>query len=794
MDIAITNRSGRNTKNWKNIQITWPALKIRLSETLNTLDTVKEYHAATKTQQSDFKDHGGFVGGYLDGGRRTSTAVRHRSLLCLDLDSARADTWEHIKSCFPYECLTYSTHSHTPEKPRLRLIIPITDNISADHYQAITRRIAESIGMDLFDPTTFQPERLMYWPSTAKGGEFFYATQDADILDPQDILATYPDPNDISAWPQHPSENKILGKKAATLGDPKEKDGVIGAFCRAYNIYEVIESYLSDLYEPTVSDDRYTYTKGTSAAGAVIYNDDFMYSHHSTDPTQGQLCNSFDLVRIHRFGELDGDVTDKTKTHTLPSFKKMMSWAITLSEVTAEAVQADFSEFAEDAELDVEWTKSLTIDKQGNIEPTIPNFELIIDNDPRLKTRFVYNEFEDRTFGQLPLPWDKGTDYRDLKDIDDSNLESFITKQYKIHHASNIKKAFDNVCYRYKTHPVREYLDTLKWDGTARLEMLLTDFMGAEDTEYTRTVIRKSLVACVTRIYRPGTKFDNAIILVGPEGIFKSTLISKLGGKWFSDSFMGVAGLDAMQQLQGTWLMEMPELAGLKKADVTAIKSFLSKTMDKYRSSYGRRNNVHPRQTVFFGTTNELTPLKGDTGNRRFWPVAVKGVPRQKFEELNVDQVWAEAKHLYNMGEDLDLPEHIRAEAKEIQKKHTESDSRAGLIANYLDMPLPENWAEMNRQERVQYVNRDHDELAPQGDHLRDKVCAAEIWIELLGGNLRDLNTWNTKAIHENMASMPGWELSANPLSFSIYGRQKAYIRTGGSVIVKIKKVEEEIY
>lgn len=790
MDIAITNRSGRNTKNWKNIKMEWPAIKKRLSESLRTLETVQEYHAAEKKVQAEYKDHGGFVGGYLKDGRRLSTNVVHRSLICLDLDSAKDNTWEVIKSKYDFECLVYSTHSHKKDKPRLRLILPLSENVTADNYQAIGRRIADEIGMELFDPTTFQAERLMYWPSTPKDGDFFYDTQTGPILDPQTILNTYVDPNDISAWPQHPGEQKILAKKAATQGDPTDKDGLIGAFCSAFNIYDALDEFLPDIYEPCGDGDRYTYIAGTSAAGAIVYDTNFMYSHHSTDPIQGQLCNSFDLVRIHKYGELD---VDHKGNATLPSFKKMIAFVSSLPQVAEEAVKADFSEFADTPEIDLSWRKLLTLDRQGNVEETIPNFELIIDNDPRLKGKFYYDEFEDRTFGLLPLPWEDGDRARDLKDIDDSLLESFISKIYKIHHSSNIKKAFDNVCYRYKVHPVRDYLDKLTWDKTPRLEMLLTDFMGADNNEYTRTVIRKSLVACVTRIYVPGTKFDNAVILVGDEGIYKSTLISKLGGKWFSDSFMGVAGLDAMQQLQGTWLMEMPELAGLKKADVTAIKSFLSKTMDKYRSSYGRRNNVHPRQTVFFGTTNERTPLKGDTGNRRFWPVAVRGVSREKFDALDVDQVWAEAKFYYSQKEDLDLPEHIKVQAKEIQKKHTESDSRLGIIANYLDMPVPENWDEMTRQERISYINSDKNDIRPEGTILRDKICAAEIWMELLGGTFKDLTTWSTKSIHDNMAAMAGWETSINNLNFPIYGRQKAFIRIGGSVKVKtVEKIKEE--
>lgn len=800
LNIARTNRSGRKTKQWKNIQTDWTALKARLSETLRTLESVREYHTFPKSTQAEIKDHGGFVGGYLNEGRRTAGSVRHRSVLCLDMDNATSGAWETITKKFTFECLVYSTHSHTPDHPRLRWIIPLETNVSPDQYQAISRRLAEETGIEMFDATTFQPERLMYWPTTAKDGEFYFRQQEGPHLDPETILASYPDPADASAWPQHPAEKEIIRHNAAKQGDPKDKPGLIGAFCRAYDIRTAIDTFLPEIYEETGHNDRYTYTKGTSAAGAVVYQDDFIYSHHGTDPIQGQLCNAFDMVRIHLYGEMDAD-TKVTTPSAMPSFKKMMTLATTLDEVKQAVLQADFSDIPGDTEdpapPDLEWVKLLEINKQGKYEPSIPNFELIIDNDPRLKNRFYYDEFEDRTFGMLPLPWEEGNRMRDLKDIDDSNLESFIYKNYGTHHATNIKKAFDNVCYRYKKHPVREYLDTLEWDRVPRADSLLIDYMGADNTEYVRTVTRKILTACVTRIYQPGAKFDNSMILIGPEGIFKSTFIARLGQKWFSDSFVGVTGVDSMQQLQGTWLMEMGELEGLKKAEITAIKSFLSKTMDKYRSSYGRRNNIHPRQTIFWGTTNEENPLKGDTGNRRFWPVVVKGVPKDKFNKLAavVDQVWAEAKYRYQQGEDLDLPDHIRAEAKEMQKKHTESDSRKGLIANFLDMPLPETWDELGRVERHRYINGDDHEFRAKGTILRDKVCAAEIWVELLGGNLKDMNTYNTKSIHENMSTMPGWEKAENPLSFSIYGRQRAYVRAGSMTVnVKIKeeyKVED---
>ena len=804
-ELSIATSNSRTGKKWQNKKYTWPQLLARLSETVRTPETVTEFHRMSKSEQAPKKDHGGFVGGYLSEGRRTSQSVTFRSVLCMDMDKASPNAWEVITAVLPdAELCIYSTHSHRPGSPRLRLILPLSADVTPDQYKAATRKLAELIGMEEFDPTTFQPERLMYWPSTPRDGEFLFRHQQGAHLDPQFLLSKYVNPGDISAWPLHPLESDHIVKSAKQQGDPKDKDGLIGAFCRAYNIHEAIEEFLSAQYEPTDKEDRYTFTGGTAAAGAVTYHDNFLFSHHSTDPASGLLCNAFDLVRLHKFGEMDDTSHRDTKPGSRPSFKKMMGFVRSLPEVTREAVTADFSNYVpEDNDEEVnepantDWLGLLTMNLRGEIEPTIPNFELIIDNDPRLKNRFYYDEFEDRTFVHLPLPWDKEKNRsRDLKDIDDSNLESFISKEYKVHHAANIKKAFDNVCYSYKVHPVREYLNKLVWDGLPRIEHVLTEYMGAEDTEYTRTVTRKSLIASVARIYSPGTKFDNIIILSGPEGIMKSSIIKALGGKWFSDTFVGIHGVDSMQQLQGTWLMEIPELAAFNKMDVEAIKAFLSKQIDKYRSSFGRRNGIHPRQTIFWGTTNRKNPLKGDTGNRRFWVVYVQGVPWEKYTQLNVDQVWAEAVHYYRKGEELELPVHIRIEAKAIQQNSTEKDERSGLIQNYLEMLLPEDWAQQNRQERQNYINRSSDDLIGQGTIRRDRVCAAEIWCEILGGKVDNMTSHNTKPIHEAMAMMEGWEQSKNPLNFSIYGRQKAYIRISGSEHVKtIEPVkQEEIY
>jgi predicted P-loop ATPase len=770
-DIATATKS--NLRDWTNKKTDWPSLSKRLSETMRTSESSAEYARMTKPEKAEAKKNGSFVAGYINDGRRSKTSIRHRSMITLDLDKATPNVWAIITKLYDFTTLIYSTHSHTPENPRIRLIIPLSNPVTPDEYGAISRKIAEQVGMSMFDPTTFQHERLMYWPSTPHDGVFYTENQNTYFLNPQTILSQYVDPLDITAWPQHPEGKKLIDHLADKQGDPGDKPGLIGAFCRAYDVYGAQE-FIPGVYEQT-TDDRMTYTAGSSASGAVIYqNGLFIYSHHGTDPIQETLCNAFDMVRIHKFGKKDAD-SKATTTASLPSSKAMMKFIATLPAVIKEAAIADFApiEKEELEEQNNDWLSKLTVDRFGQTEQTIPNFELIIDNDPKLKNKFYYDEFEDRTFGQLPFPWEEGDRLRDLKDIDDSNLESYISRKYRIHHAANIKKAFDNVCFKYKKHPVRDYLDTLEWDKKSRIDTLLIDHLGATDNLYIRTVTRKALLACATRIYYPGTKFDNTLVIIGEEGLRKSTLLSLLGGKWFSDTFVGVTGVDSMQQLQGTWIMEMGELEGLNKADVTAIKSFLSRTMDKYRSSYGRRNNVHPRQTVFWGTTNISNFLRGDAGNRRFWPVEVY----KKMAAIpDVDQVWAEAKHYCKLGETLDIPDEVHALAKEEQKKHGNSDERTGIIANYLEMPLPDNWDELSRHERRNYIFGD-ELLMARGANYRTKVCSAEIWVELFKREISDMTAYNTKSIHESMAAIPGWQKADNPLTFSIYGRQRAYIR-----------------
>ena len=674
LDVALGN--SRKTKTWKNRPLQWSELLHRLENTTRTPETVAEYKAMTRDKQSEVKDVGGFVGGYCNNGSRSD--VRHRSLICLDADFADAELWDDWGLLYGNAAAVYSTHKHTAEKPRLRLVIPLARDVSPDEYQAIGRRIAHTLNIDKFDDSTYQPQRVMYWPSTSQDGEYFYDFVDAPFLDPDEVLATYHNWRDMSSWPMSSRVAEIAKKAATKQQDPLEKGGLVGTFCRAYTITEAIAEYVPT-YQPCDEPGRYTYTEGSTAAGVVIYEDKFSYSHHATDPASGQLCNAWDLVRLHRFHELDANVDPDAKVSSRPSYKAMAQLAADDAKVKAQLVADRMAEAAEDfadlpAETETDWTKKLKLTEKGGLAQTIENVVIILTHDPQLAGRLAYNEMEHNIVVLSSLHWSKHKGPRQWSDADDAALRYYLERTYGLTGKDRIFDAVNVVAQSNAFHPVREYLDSCIWDGVPRVDTLLIDYLGAEDTEYTRAVTRKALAAAVARIYQPGRKFDYMLTIRGTQGIGKSALIAKLGGKWFSDTFTTMQGKDAYEQVLGVWLVEVGELAGMRKAEAETIKLFISKQVDRFRPAYGRRLQEFPRQCIFIGTTNESQFLRDATGNRRFWVVDTPNDPTHDlWEELTPETValiWAEAVEIYKAGEELYLPKELERVAREVQEAY----------------------------------------------------------------------------------------------------------------------------
>lgn len=790
--IDLATAHSRIAKKWRNRHWLWSELLQRCSETKRTGETAAEYARMSKEEQSNVKDVGGFVGGYLSGGIRKNANVMYRTVATLDIDYGTVNVWDDFTMAFGFAAMIYSTHKHSSKTPRYRLVFPLSRQVSPAEYEPLCRKIAAEIGIDLFDDTTYELPRLFYWPSTSKDADFVFDYQDGPACDVDAILSQYVDYKDVSAWPLSSREGDVIAHEIKKQGDPTEKPGVIGAFCRAYSIEDAIDTFLSDKYEKTGHDGRYTYKLGSVAGGLVCYEGKFAYRHHETDPASKQLCNAFDLCRVHLFGAQDEgsralDVTRK------PSYAAMQEFAakdkavkLLMARERAQAAADDFDGL-DDAELpedyNDEWKAELEYTKSGKLLCNIANIILILENDPALAGHIVHDLFTGMDSAKDGLPWNKNANQ--WTDTDDANLRVWLEKHYDITGKEKIADALTAVLTRHSYHPIRDYLNGLTWDGVPRLDRIIIDYMGAEDSELNRAMSRKHFVAAVARVFNPGCKYDYCLIMSGAEGIGKSTLLRVMGGKWFNDSITTLEGKEGMEQLRRAWVVELGELSSIKRSDVEQVKAHLSKQVDIYRAAYARRVLEHPRQCVFCGTTNEALFLKGDTGNRRFWVIPVVAELR-KYKDWSEairrdrDQLWAEAVHYYKQGEPLYLSEELEAQAKQRQQDFNDDndDPIVAMLDKYLNTLLPVNWDTMDIQARRSYL-RDPDPLQAEGTVKRDKVCAAEFICEQLGKDMADKDyKYLCRRVSKMIGDRPEWErVSSTKHAAKLYGTQRGFRR-----------------
>ena len=771
MKIAYGN--SRMEKKWKNNEISWDDFCKRVSTTQTTTETVEEYRKMSKPQQDSIKDVGGFVAGHLKAGRRKNGTVLCRSMLTLDMDHGSEDILDELDMFNSHKMCIYSTHKHTPEAPRLRLIMPLTRDVSEDEYPAVARKVAQEIGMDMFDDTTYQPHRLMYWPSTSSNGEFIFRVLDGDVVNPDYYLGLYDDWRDVSTWPVSSRESEAVKKTASQQADPLTKDGVVGAFCRTYSIREAIDKFLKDVYEPSDMEDRYDYIPADSSAGVIIIDEKFSYSFHATDPACGQLLNAFDVVRVHKFQEDDPK----------KSFKAMAKFASEDEEVKLlifkerqDSAAEDFDEGDPDA-----WKKKLEYeDKSLQLKNTLRNLTLILENDPNLKD-IVFNQHLDGMEIKGDVPWRHPSKF--WRDADDAQLISYVDENYGTFSQRNFDIAVAKVTDDRSYHPIREFLQALpEWDKVERVDTLLIDYLGAADNKYVRAVTRKTLCAAACRVLNPGCKFDTMLVLNGSQGIGKSTLIARLGGEWFSDSLSlnDTKDKTAAEKLQGYWILEIGELAGLRKAEVETLRSFLSRQNDIYRASFGKRTTPHPRQCVFFGTTNaESGYLRDTTGNRRFWPVKTLGGGSKCSWDITreeVLQIWAEVMHYVKEGEKLYLDPEVEALAKVEQREAMESDEREGLVREYLEALLPDNWDDMDTFERRNFLDgTGKADIGKKGTIRRTQVCNMEIWCECFGKERSNLKRADSNELSGILVKL-GWVRLDRKERVANYGPQFIFV------------------
>ena len=476
-----------------------------IKNTKYTKETYEEYINFPKGLQDNIKDVGGFVGGTLKDGKRKKDTIINRSLITLDVDFGYETMIEDIINNTDYAMCIYTTHKHTPKNPRFRIIVPLKENVDSIQYEAIARKIAFDIGIEYFDDTTYSPSRLMYFPSTSKDGEYVFKLIDKEWLDPKDILNTYSNYKDESLWyyssKVKPKYNSLNG---GNKENPQLKDNIVGAFCRVYNVYDAIDKFLAHVYKREDVHDRYTYINGSTSNGVVIYeNGNFAYSHHSSDVCCDKLCNSFDLVRLHKFSHLDKNTSMDTPTNKLPSYIKMIEFISKDEKVMLEFGQSKLNnainEFSSTNDLDIDnkdlnsWTLKLEVGKNGNYKSSIKNIVTILENDINLKDKIAYNLFSNRTIIKDDLPWKKVVDKENgdvWQDSDDANLRMYLDTYYNIASPQRIYDGVAIIEKRNQYHPIRDYLNSLHWAKVHRIDNLMIDYLGADSCAYTKAITR----------------------------------------------------------------------------------------------------------------------------------------------------------------------------------------------------------------------------------------------------------------------------------------------------------------
>lgn len=771
MELDISFGKYREDLNWKVKNLEWGEFVTCLKKVRRTPETMAEYDMMNSTARGNVKDGPAFVGGLVRGGRRKKENVDTRKLITLDVDHV-TDEYFMISADLVL-CGTafviYSTHSHRPEKQKYRLIILVDRAMNPDEYAAVSRKLAEQIGMDYFDKTTFEVHRLMYLPSCSKDAEPILEVYEGAPLNVESVLSKYSDWQDPLQWPRH-VDDKVQRKTSSGMEDPKSKQGVVGSFCRCYSISEAIETFLTDSYEST--DDsltRYTYVGASSYGGLVVYDGDtFAYSHHESDPCSGREVNAFDLVRLHKFGSLDDSASDKTRIDRLPSHIAMATLAAQDGKVKRERLAELAEDFdgVEDEETDA-WIERLkTNHKTGLPLSTANNAEIILSNGP-FKSVLAYDAFGNTEVIRNALPWRNRErpqeDYEPWLGSDDRRMEHWFGKTYEIKSGGVIKNAFTEVTHSNSFHPIIEYLEAQECDNIPRMERLFIDYLGADDSDYVKEVTRKMFIAAVKRLYEPGCKFDYMLVLVGPQGAGKSTIVQMLARRWFSDSLKTFDSKDAGEHLQSAWIFEFGELAGMTKTEVDEIKQFITKRSDKYRVAYDRVITDFPRKCVFFGTTNNMDFLKDPTGNRRFWPVVIDPEKRSRsifidLSEYEIGQIWAEALQAYKSGEELTLSPEVDKEAARIQGLHMEDDPRTGLIQEWLEAPIEDMWGK-----------------EVEDGPLRKRVCASQVWSECLHNSAGSIRPWEAREICNILRRIPGWKERKNRARIPGYGLQTIF-------------------
>lgn len=882
---------GKNLAKATNKKGPWSQVCAMLSKTTRTAERYSVYMKMSRDEQLRLKSTNGWISGaQCDGNWRNLRSVRPRDLMTLDLDYPNPEFWALHESGLhwssQFENIAVTTRSHGEGHERYRMVLPMARQVSPDEYSPLVRIVSflfdsETQPMRQVDVVSQRRAQMMFLPTTSRDGIFLAHRNEGRLLDPDELFdwyaANHGDWKDLSKLPLYAGE-ETLRKHADKAEDPWLKPGMIGNWCRAWPIEDLIAEFLSDVYIPGDSGSgkpRYTYTGGSASNGAVVEDDGrFLYSHHGTDPVGEQLVNAWDLLRIHKFGKLDDDISTDTPIGKRPSTKAMQDFikddkrymdkvvesrydlgamfgdsdlAEEPSEYTEEDIQSDIDDLvggenesgAASAAHDQppsgddepvkrkrprnprekDWFgQELEIDQNGNIKSTIHNVAAIIYNDARLYGSIRYDLFTrtTRLFHDIKSKTENVPDLKVKDPVHGDRWQEVMHITIRAILATpngpgkvgyglgavaerDIAGAVLMAAMRNAYHPVKEYVEATEWDGERRIDRLFIDYLGCPDTPYHRETARMVMVASIARIYEPGHKFDFAPVLQGPQGIRKSSFIEVLYSyRWFGEIACKLNDTQRIAEtIGGKWGMEFPELAAFYKSDHNDAKQFMSAREDTVRMAYAREPTEFPRQTVFWGSTNDKTYLKDPTGNRRWWPIICEPILIDTDTlKANRAQLWAEALHEYRQlriempeSDFYDLPlilsSEAKAEAEALQdaaRTHELPEHWCEIIAQWADRPVTLSTFARQYQQDGKFKgpnDADPDTVWVKRVIFRTSDAATfalqQDWPMAHGQMVMNLN----KAI----AMLPGWENQPEPHGVRRWGTSPSRWkhRTGAS-------------
>lgn len=760
-----TAKNGR-TKKWTHEKLSLKKI-IKYLQTERRVDvTESEYAGLEKTEKADVKNgNPSFLGGYFEG-RRTSVTMRTRSIIALDIDRkfpTNFATFMKKNSIYPY--YIYESLSSTKKHRKYRLLFFLSDDVEADLYEPLARRIARNLEIiDYVDNTCYRKTQLMYSPvfcsDTEKPINKFVSVDDAETVSTAELMASFDDIHDQKSWDAAADEGALRKQNNMRLQDPREKAGIVGAFCDYMgDIHAAIAAY--DLPYKQESSDRYTYEGGDSSNGFVVYDDgQWAYSNHESDPAAigGHDLNAFDLVRIHLFGEkdsqkkiADGGYTDPTNA---PSFKAMVDLLdndndfkeVAGDRVAEKSLQRIFN-VDDDFDLDDD-EKPAAKEKKVSRETMIingrsmlydpmddPKFKkkhrkamlklarasktdkMIADKNnlftylryaPSFRNRILYDTFRRAVVFVGAKPW-KNTKDIEWTDIDTTMLGILLEKEGAQYSKQDLFDTVMAVAFANEYSSLKDFFlhHLPAWDGRERLDKLFVDCLGAEDNEVNAMIAEKTLLGGLERALNDEESHVHAVaVLQGGQRIGKSTFWRKLCPvqDWFSDSKINIGHKDGQSILGGSFIVEMSEFAAVKRADRDEVKAYISSAKDKYRPSFGRNDMIFVRHNIFVGSVNDDEFLSDPTGNGRFKVVHCEGIGTSNLHKIMTQdyvlQVWAEAMQRRADGVEFFYNESQEIATEEVAKQFLQTSSYDDYVRLYITSNKPDDWLLANEPEQ----------------------------------------------------------------------------------------------